>query len=519
MMKFLRSQSQTVLVVILVVIGGSFLFYGNVGSLLTGGERGGSNDYGRIGGQDVSVAELYDAVRTTRDSWILSGRASELSQTGGHAQLAEEAWRQLLLLHEADRLHIDLSDREISDYIRNQPIFQKDGVYSPDLYQSQMASLENTAHISADAFEKVVRQNLLAQAVIQALFSTVHAPPAQVTAEFAKFYGPVQLSTITFDPKTFAATVAVAPTDIEAEYKAHPDNPAYRTPEKRKVDYVLLPLSPNQAKLPDKEKAAIEALGEKALEFALALQPEPSPDTNSTPPPAPDFLAEAKKDGLNPVTTDFFTADTPPAGLPPSPAFNNAAFSLTQDSPVSKVVELDNGVAVLHLAGVQPSELRPLDEVKDEIDRQLRQSRAGEAAQAAAGKAAQDLRTALARGTDFKTAAAALKLDVQSIPAFVPEKAPRTDQRLETLAYVSTSLNVGDVSPPFPMESDGSLMLIHLDSRGPAIKADEDQYEAHFREVQDARLSNLVYLDWATWKDRQPGTHPPPNLDEYGGVE
>ena len=37
MMKFLRSQSQTVLVVVLGVIGLGFLFYGNSGNLLTTG--------------------------------------------------------------------------------------------------------------------------------------------------------------------------------------------------------------------------------------------------------------------------------------------------------------------------------------------------------------------------------------------------------------------------------------------------------------------------------------------------
>ena len=352
MMKFLRSQSQTVLVLILVVIGGSFLFYGNVGNLLTSSTGRGS-DFGRIDNQDLSVAELYQAVRTTRDALVMAGHAEQLNQPGGRAALAEEAWRQLLLLHEADRLHVEISDQELIDYIQNQSIFQKDGVYSPDLYQKQMTLLQNNLHISPDAFETVVRNSLRTDAVSRALFSPVRAGGANVDAEYGKYFGPTQVSVVTFDPKTVAATVPVTPDEIQAEYKAHPDDPEYRTPEKRKVDYVMLSLTPDDAKKPAKEKAtAIEALGEKALDFALSLQPDPgNGGTSQT--ALPDFKSAAQKKGLSVQTTDFFANDTPPSGMAPSPAFNNAAFSLTKDDPVSKVVELDNGVAVLHLDDIQ----------------------------------------------------------------------------------------------------------------------------------------------------------------------
>ena len=75
MMKFLRSQSQTVLVVVLGVIGLGFLFYGNAGNLLTAPGSHTSNDFGRIDGEDLSVAQLTDAVRNTRESLMISGEA------------------------------------------------------------------------------------------------------------------------------------------------------------------------------------------------------------------------------------------------------------------------------------------------------------------------------------------------------------------------------------------------------------------------------------------------------------
>jgi peptidyl-prolyl cis-trans isomerase D len=518
MMKFLRSQSQTVLVIILGVIGASFLFYGNVGNLLTS-SSGRASDFGRIDGQDLSVAELYDAVRTTHDALIMSGHAQEITQPGGRALVAEEAWRQLLLLHEADRLHVEVTDQELVDEIHNLPVFQKDGVYSPDLYQSQMTALQNTFRISPDAFETVLRNGLRTEAVRNALFSPVRTSARDVSAQYEKYNGPAQVSVVTFDPKTLAASVNVGPDEIQAEYKAHPDNPAYRTQEKRKVDYVLLPLAPEQAKLTGKDKAAaIEALGEKALDFALALEPEPE-SGNAAPAAAPDFLTEAKKKGFTPATTDFFTVDTPPAGLPPSPAFNNAAFALTKDNPVSKVVELDNGVAVLRLDDIQPSELRPLDQVQADIAKQLLQAKTVQQAQITAQISAQLLQMQVAKGTDFKTAATAQKLSVQTLPPFVPAKVPSSDVRLETIAYSSMGLAVGAVSQPVPIEGSNTTVILHLDSRAPADPAGLPEFETRFRQKQDEEVRSLVYIDWANWMSTRPGTHKPPDLDQYGGVE
>jgi peptidyl-prolyl cis-trans isomerase D len=533
MMKFLRSQSQTVLVVVLGVIGLGFLFYGNSGNFLTTGSAHTSNDFGRIDGEDLTVADLTDAVRNTRDSLLIHGQAQQLRQPGAPAQVAEEAWRQLLLLREADRLHITISDRELVDYIHGLPVFQKDGVYSPDVYESGMKELQGTLHIAPDSggdpvasaksvFESVLRNDLRIEAVRNALFSSVRSSAHDVSAQYEKFYGPATVSFVTFDPKSYVVTAQVTPAEIEAEYKANPTNPAFRTKEKRKVDYVLFLLSPDQAKLPDAQKAAAkDALGQKALDFALAFQPEPSATGGSAPPP-PDFLAEAKKRGLTPATSDFFAVDAPPSGLPPSPAFNNAAFSLTKDDAISKVVELDNGVAVLHLAEIQPSDLRPLEEVRADITKQLQQTKGLQAAQVTAQIMAQTLRAAVAKGADFKTAAAGMKLKAETLPLFVPFvtiKGSASDPRLQTIAYATTSLKPGQVSEPVPVQADNTTLVLHLDSRGQADPAGLAEFETRYRASQDQQLRSLVYADWADWKSRQPDTHKPPQLDAYGSVE
>jgi len=531
MMKFLRSQSQTVLVVILAILGLSFMFYGNVGNILTSSSNRGPSDYGSIEGENQTGPDLFDAIHDERDALKLQGRGQELSKEGIGPQVAEEAWRQLLLKHEADKLHINVTDQELLDYIHHAPLFQdpKTGTYSPDIYQTRIVQLQGIFGIPSDSgadplattravVESILRQMIRTNAVRKALFSTIRTPAGDVSAAYEKTYGPATVSVVTFDPKMFLASTQVTPDEITDEYKNHPQNPAYRTKEKRKIDYVIFPLTPDQAKLPDKDKStALDALGQKALEFALAFQPDPSLNPANTTPP--DFATEAKKRGLTPVTTDFFTVDTPPAGLPPSPAFNNAAFDLTEDEPVSKVIELSNGVAVLHLAEIEPSDLRPFDEVKAAIQQQLQQNKAIEAANAASKNAAQALQAVVGNGADFKTTAAALNLKVETLPPFVPGKVNESDPRLQTIAYVTHELEVGQISPPIPMENDNTIVLLHLDSRGNADPAGLADFEASYHDSRDSELETQVYLDWANWMDKKPGTHKPPDLDQYGSIE
>ena len=513
-MTFLRSQSQTVLIVILGFLALGFLFYGNSGNFFSGAS--GPTDFGRIDGEDLSMADLYGAVRNERSTILLFNHSQ---QQPTQADIATNAWTRLLLLHEANKLHIDVSDDELIANIQSQPQFQKDGVYSPDLYREFSDYLLNQEHISADAYAGLLHDQMRIAAVYRALFSSIHALGADADARYQKEFGPVQVSYVSFSPASFTASAKVTPAEIEAAYKADPMNPAYRTDEKRQVEYVLFPLTAEQQQLPEKDKdAAIQAVGQKALNFALALQPDPNAASGSTP-PAADFQAEAKKEGLTPVTTNFFAANSSPGGLPPSPAFNNAAFALTKDDSISKVVQLDNGVVVMHLLEIQPSEIKPLAEVAPVIEKQLQEQKGAQQAQLAAQLAATTLKIAVARGGDFKAAAAAQHLTVQTVPSFIPQNAPQNDQRLEAIAYFSAQLPVGAVSDPVPIETDNSVVVLHIDSRAPANPAGLAAFEKSFHDSQDAQLREAALQDWVTWMNRQPGTHPPAHLEAYGAVE
>jgi peptidyl-prolyl cis-trans isomerase D len=529
MMKLLRSQSQTVLIVVLVVIAVGFLFYGNTGNLLTSAGGHVTNDYGKIDGEDVTVAELYDSVREMKNTLRMSGQDAELQRQGAPAEIASDAWSNLLLQHQADKWHINIGDDEVVDEIKSTPAFQENGAFSHDLYKKRLVDLQARLRIPPDTgvdpaaatatiLENLYRDNLRRNAVHFALVGSVHASASDIKSQYDKIYAPLVVSYATLDPAQMPSVAPVAPEAVANEYKNNPTNPAYRTKEKRKVDYVLLTLTPDEMKLPDDKKAdAKNALGQKALNFALSFQPDPSA-APGTPAPNLDFIAEAKKQGFTPATTGFFAEDEAPGTLPPSPSFNRTAFALSNDNPVSKVVETADGVAVLHLSEIQPSELRPLDEVKADIQKKLQADAQVKTAHAAAKLEAALLKGAVGHGGDFKAAAANFKLVSTTLPSFTLASVNGTDRVQEAVAYATLQLKPGEVSAPFDLP-DGKVGIAHLDSRGEADPAGLADFEKKVRDDQEETLKRAVLNDWVLWKSRQIGTHPPADLPAFGSVE
>jgi parvulin-like peptidyl-prolyl isomerase len=182
------------------------------------------------------------------------------------------------------------------------------------------------------------------------------------------------------------------------------------------------------------------------------------------------------------------------------------------------VVELDNGVAVLHLAEIQPSDLLLVDQVKAGITTSLRQTKAAQAEEAAAQKASADLKAAVAKGSTFAATAASLNLKFDTLPAFVPMKASPTDTKLQVAAYVATTLTPGQVSAPAPVQGTDTLLVVNLDNRAKADPTGLADFAKRFGEEQNKQLRLQVYIDWANWAGARSGTHKPPDLDAYGSV-
>jgi peptidyl-prolyl cis-trans isomerase D len=189
------------------------------------------------------------------------------------------------------------------------------------------------------------------------------------------------LTFVTLRAEDLLDEVALGEGAVEAEYEARIES--YRTPERRSVAQLL---------------AGDRATAEKAAEQVAAGA----------------SLAEAAE-GLEGVNVDQL-GEVTRADLPPATA--DAIFALPEGE-VSRPVESPFGWHLFEVSAIEPEQVVPLAEVRDELARELALNEARERLPALAVQ----LDDELAAGSSLAEAAAAVGLEAQTVEALDPRGA------------------------------------------------------------------------------------------------
>ncbi len=507
MINLIQRSLRPLLIIVFIIIAISFTFF----TAMPVADRGPQINLGKIDGHNITPEQFREAESAVYALLTLRyGNQIPESPQIRH-QIQMETWQRLLLLANAKKVGLETSNEQVIQFIRNMPALQKDGVYQPERYQGLVKYFQQSMGISELRFTEIIREELTVERMQKLIVAPVQMPLGQAAVQFDLIYSPVTLSTINFPLKNYLSQVTVTAEEIERDYKNQVDvNPALRTKERRRVSFVVFPAPAPAAKADPAKDDARRKIGEQALEFALALEPEPDAAAASK---RPDFATVAKKHNLNVTTTGFFTAEESAAPLPPSPNLNRAAFALGADRPTSSVVETDNGFYVLKLEEVIPSQPLPLTEVRGQIEAQLKNRKALTLMQEAGNAAAEKLKAEIAKGVPFRTAAAQLKLTVDTLPVFVPgDQKLNNDPKLALARRLVMSLKTGEVSQFVPTAGGG--VIGYLDVRQ---APDRKTYGAFETQLQNEMLNQARYAalsEWVRWRSTSKGTQMPTMLTQ-----
>jgi PPIC-type PPIASE domain len=381
--------------------------------------------------------------------------------------------------------------------------------FDPARYQQLVEGLRQNFGVTEIQFQDMIRQSLILDAARGAIVSPVFVNDAEIEKSFADAYGPVTLQAVNFDDAKFKKQVKVTPAEIEEEYRQDVDrNPAYRTPERRKIACVTFLLDAEQQKLDAKQQeAAREALAQQAIDLALALEPSADPSK-----PRPDFKATASGKGLTVTETEFFAADEPAKPLKPSPTLNQAVFDLTKERPISGNISLEDGFAVAQLVEIQPSQPKPLTEVKKQVEDAIIARKTFEAMREAGRAAQKQLAEAIAAGIPFEKKAKELGLAAETLPPFVPADAETMkDPKLAAVAGLAFSLKPGEISEFVPTQGGGSIA--YLQSRGAPDAEKYGMFKTRISTQLTQSARGETMEEWFRLAEASPGTKPPQFLN------
>lgn len=399
MLEFIRSHQRLMFIVLLVLIAPPFFLFGLQG--YTSMREGGSG-IASVAGVPISEADFNQAQRDQlqmlRQRYGASFDAKMLDDPKQRAQTLDTLIAQRVLQAEIVQSKMTVSNRLVAQKLAEDPsvkaLYGPDGTLDAARYDQLLASIGK----SREGVFQDVRQALLMREVGGTIPTSTLVPTA-VVARLDTLLGQArEVADVTFHPADFKSAVKLAPDAVEKYYAANPTHfqipeqvdiqylvldqksladgltiaPAvvqayyeahqkqYQTPEERRASHILIAVA-KSATAEQREKAKT-----KAQELLARARAHPG-----------DFAKLARENSEDPGSA------ARGGDLDWAPATNYVApfataLSALKENAISDVVETEFGYHIILLTGIRPAKQKPFDDVKGEIEAQLRTQRAKE---------------------------------------------------------------------------------------------------------------------------------------------
>jgi peptidyl-prolyl cis-trans isomerase D len=313
-----------------------------------------------------------------------------LRQLGIDQQILQQMVDEQAALVEAERHGIRVSDEELAQQIFAIPGLQENGRFVGEQRYEQILRSQNPPMTKA-TFEETLRRSLMIDKLRAALTDWMTVSNDDVEREFRQRNEKAKLQVVALTADAFKGQVKVSDADVSSYFDAH--KAEYRVGEQRKVRMLLLDrdqafarmgVTPTevqsyyngnitQYQTPEQVRASHILLNTAGKdEAAVRKQAE---DILQQVKAGADFAELAKKysedEGSKPNggDLDYFSRGRM------VPEFEAAAFAL-EVGQVSDIVKSQFGFHIIKVVDKKPAVTRSLDEVRPQIEEQLKRQRA-----------------------------------------------------------------------------------------------------------------------------------------------
>lgn len=411
--------------IMLAIIFLPFAFFG-IDSYFRSGD--GANHVATVGGQPISQQEFSMALQE-RQNYLqrLIGKGvdpSLLDSPELRFAVLDGIIRQRLLVNQAVRSNVLVSDEQLQQVITEQPAFQDDGKFSHARYV-ELLKRQNTSEIG---FEATLRRDLMLQRVNGAYLGTAIVPNSVAERLLRANAQQREVSQSVLDPDKFAAQVKVDDPAVKAYYDSHQSD--FQVPEQARVEYVVLALDAIAAHTDigaDEIKQFYEqnlkqyARGEErqASHILITVDAQATPEQKQAArAKAEQLLKQVKQNPASFAELAKNNSQDPgsaakggdlgsfPRGAMDKP-FDDAVFSM-KPGEISNLVETRYGYHIIKVTGEKK---HSFDEARKQVELDLKRQKAGKKF---ADLAEQLNNQVFEQGDSLKPAADALKLPVQT---------------------------------------------------------------------------------------------------------
>ncbi len=375
-------------VTILVALGVVFVFWGievRVGSF-------GSAKGIEVNGHDVPVAEVQGNYRDQLSRYQAAFGAAGVPDDVRDAlrtRVVDMAVRAELIRQRVRKLGFAASDEQVLEQLRQIPAFQAGGQFSADAYHAALRS----AGMSADQFEAEQREYALARQLDRGLFNSAFVLPGEFDRQLALRQETRELAWVVVPGSAFLDSVSVDDAAVQAYYDANRER--YMTEEEATVDYVEIDIAALAADVTIDEQALREFYEENKDRYTrpgrrharhILIEAGSDPAAAEARAQAAYQRAQAGEDfaALARELSDDAGSRASGGDLGFAErgdfvaAFADAVWSMAPGE-IRGPVRTEFGWHVIKLEAIDPETTRPFEDVRAELEPELRRNRVEDA--------------------------------------------------------------------------------------------------------------------------------------------
>ena len=382
MLKILRKKgfAKKVIWVVAIVIIISFGFFGTA-YLLTG--KGRTGYAGKIFGKKISFDDFNKVYQNARIQAIRQ-YGYNLDKVAHLLNLEAQTWDRLILLHEAEKRKIKVSNDKIIQSIKADPSFQRDGRFDVLLYNSILRNLR----IRARDYEENVRDHLKIAELYKQTTSSVTIAEKDIFEEYEKRNEKIQISYVFVSPESFKEDVSVNASQIQQYYEDNKSD--FFMPPTIDVRYLAFdfPEETEKEEASETETPAEEEATEKteegeeqdsSLEEEKDLIREKANTVFQELLINPNMESIAGQNNITVQTTGPFSMEQPNLTAGWSYDFLNELFQMDENE-ISDPFETLNGVSIVQIKKKRESYIPEFQEAQDRSREALINKEAGKIA-------------------------------------------------------------------------------------------------------------------------------------------